>query len=64
MESFKNNPLPKKGKKEELENYRPIGNLCSITKVYEKLILLRLEEIEKENGIDLTGFEQHGFKKK
>ena len=57
-------PLHKKGKKEELENYRPIANLCSITKVYEKLILLRLEEIEKENGIDLTGFEQHGFKKK
>jgi hypothetical protein len=57
-------PLHKKGKKEDIENYRPISNLCSITKVFEKLILLRLEEIEKENGIDLTGYEQHGFKKK
>ena len=57
-------PLHKKGKKEDIENYRPISNLCSITKVFEKLILLRLEEIEKENGIDLTGVEQHGFKKK
>jgi hypothetical protein len=57
-------PLHKKGKKENIENYRPISNLCSITKVFERLILLRLEEIEKENGIDLTGYEQHGFKKK
>jgi hypothetical protein len=57
-------PLHKKGKKENSENYRPISNLCSITKVFERLILLRLEEIEKENGIDLTGYEQHGFKKK
>jgi hypothetical protein len=57
-------PLHKKGKKEDIENYRPISNLCSITKVFKKLILLRLEEIEKENVIDLTGFEQHGFKKK
>ena len=57
-------PLHKKGKKEDIENYRPIANLCSITKVFEKLILLRLEEIEKENNIDLTGYEQHGFKKK
>jgi hypothetical protein len=56
-------PLHKKGKKENIENYRPISNLCSITKVFERLILLRLEEIEKENGIDLTGYEQHGFKK-
>ena len=57
-------PLHKKGKKEDIENYRPIANLCSITKVFEKLILLPLEEIEKENNIDLTGYEQHGFKKK
>ena len=57
-------PLHKKGKKEDIKNYRPIANLCSITKVFEKLILLRLEEIEKENNIDLTGYEQHGFKKK
>jgi hypothetical protein len=34
-------PLHKKGKKEDIENYRPIANLCSITKVFEKLILLR-----------------------
>ncbi len=57
-------PLYKKSKKEDIENYRPISNQCSVTKVFEKLILLCLEEIEIENGIDLTGFEQHGFKKK
>jgi hypothetical protein len=29
-------PLHKKGKKEEIANYRPISNLCSLSKVYEK----------------------------
>jgi hypothetical protein len=50
-------PLHKKGKKDDIENCRPITNLCSITKVFEKIILLCLEEIEKENDIDLTGYE-------
>jgi hypothetical protein len=31
----------KKGDKEKTENYRPISNLCSMTKVYEKLLLHR-----------------------
>ena len=56
-------PLHKKGKKEDVSNYRPISNLCSISKVYEKLIQKRFEDIEKENNVDLTGREQHGFKK-
>ena len=56
-------PLHKKGKKEDVSNYRPISNLCSMSKVYEKLILKRFEDIEKENNVDLTGREQHGFKK-
>ena len=64
MESIKVIPLHKKGKKENIKNYRPISNLFSITKVFEGLILLRLEENKKENGIDLTGYEQHRFKKK
>ena len=56
-------PLYKKGDKSEMSNYRPISNLCSASKVFERLILKRLEQIEKDNDIDLTGKEQHGFKK-
>ena len=56
-------PLFKKGDKQEIKNYRPISNLCSISKIYEKLIQKRLEEIAKENDVNLSGDEQHGFKK-
>jgi hypothetical protein len=56
-------PLHKKGNKKDITNYRPISNLCAISKVFEKLILKCLEKIEKENNIDLTGEQQHGFKK-
>ena len=56
-------PLLKKGNKQEISNYRPISNLCSTSKVFEKLIQQRLQEIAKENDLDLTGIEQHGFKK-
>ena len=57
-------PLYKKGNKEDIANYRPISNLCSASKIFEKLILKRLEDIEKENNVDLTGNEQHGFKRR
>ena len=56
-------PLHKKGKRNLLANYRPISNLCSITKIYEKLILNYINYIEKQENIDLTGEHQHGFKK-
>jgi hypothetical protein len=57
-------PLHKKGKKEEIANYRPISNLCSLSKVYERLILARVEEISEIEGVDITGESQYGFKKK
>ena len=57
-------PIFKKGSKTDIENYRPIANLCSMTKVYEQLIINRLREIEQESGIDITGNPQHGFKPK
>ena len=57
-------PIFKKGSKTLIENYRPIANLCSITKVYEQLIIDRLREIEKINNVDITGNPQHGFKQK
>ena len=36
----------KKGKLHKICNYRPIANLCSITKVFERLILNRVLEIK------------------
>jgi len=51
-------PLHKKGPKDAIENYRPISNLNSIGKLFEKVILTRIEELG-----DLDGLFQHGFKK-
>ena len=56
-------PTFKKGSKNSIENYRPIANLCSISKVFEKLILKQIHYLEKTNCLDLTGKQQHGFKK-
>ena len=56
-------PLHKKGPKNKIENYRPIANLCSSTKIFEKLILKRLLELNTLHNIDLTGKHQHGFKR-
>ena len=56
-------PIFKKGNPNEVENYRPVSNLCSTTKIFEKLILLKLQKLEFLNKIDLTGKPQHGFKK-
>jgi hypothetical protein len=56
-------PLHKKGNKHDVANYRPISNLCSVSKVFEKLIQKRLEKIGEDNNVDITGEQQHGFKK-
>jgi len=56
-------PLHKKGDKSKIGNYRPIANLCSASKIFEKLVLARLLEIEKQKGLDMSGEMQHGFKK-
>ncbi len=55
--------LFKKGEKEKTENYRLISNLCSMTKVYEKLLLHRFQEIQEKENVVLTGICQHGFKR-
>ena len=57
-------PIHKKGPKQNIENYRPVANLCSTTKIFEKLILKRIQKLETLNNIDITGKNQHGFKKK
>jgi hypothetical protein len=31
-------PLPKKRSKQDVANYRPISNLCSVSRLFEKLI--------------------------
>ena len=56
-------PTHKKGAKDNVENYRPISNLCAISKIYEKLILGHLWDLANSENIDLTGENQHGFKK-
>ena len=55
-------PVHKKGPQNKIDNYRPISNLCSASKIFEKLILLRIHDIEKTYKIDLTGKSQYGFK--
>ena len=47
-----------------MSNYRPVANLCAATKIYERLILQRIQEIEEEENVDITGENQHGFKRK
>ena len=56
-------PVHKKGPENEISNYRPIANLCGVTKIFEKLILQRIADLEEEKNVDLTGTNQHGFKK-
>ena len=57
-------PIFKKGSKVLIENYRPIANFCSACKVFEKLILKQIQYLENINKLDLTGKQQHGFKRK
>ena len=56
-------PIFKKGNKNEIENHRPIANLCAASKFFEKLILTQIHYLESTNKLDLTGKQQHGFKK-
>lgn len=49
-------PIFKKGDKSEIQNYRPISNLNSLSKIFERCILNRLPS-------EVDGNNQHGFKK-
>jgi len=51
-------PIPKKGRQTDVKNYRPITSLCSLAKVFERCILIKLTSLK-----DFTGTNQHGFKK-
>ena len=56
-------PVHKKGDKKCVENYRPVANLCSVSKIFERLILQRILELEAISGIKVGGKQQHGFTK-
>ena len=56
-------PIFKKGNKSNVENYRPIANQCSTSKIFEKLILKQIHYLESINKLDFTCKQQHGFKK-
>jgi len=51
-------PLFKSGNKLDVSNYRPISNLASFSKLYEKMLLKRLNE----ETAGLEGSSQHGFR--
>lgn len=50
-------PIFKKGDPKLVENYRPISNLNSISKLFERCVLNRLPSDAKTDGVN-----QHGFK--
>ena len=52
-------PLHKKGSKGDKNNYRPISNLSSMSKLFEKCVLSTLES--ETQGLE--GLNQHGFRK-
>lgn len=53
-------PLHKSGSKTSVENYRPIANLVSVSKVFEKIILNKIDN----QYPNIEGQFQHGFRKK
>jgi len=55
-------PLHKKGKKTNVENYRPISNLCRLGKFYEKCLLEKIMEHAKVNHINIYGTNQHAYR--
>ena len=54
-------PVHKKASMQMIENYRPVANLCSASKIFERLILNRINQLEAWAKNDLTGKGQHGF---
>jgi len=52
-------PLYKNGDRNKVTQYRPISNLDSLGKIYEKIILQRINDLGEMDGIY-----QHGFKEK
>jgi len=53
-------PVPKKGNLSDISNYRPVSNLSSLSKLFERCLLHRLMQLPNYN--DLLGNHQHGFR--
>jgi hypothetical protein len=53
-------PLFKKGDKKDIKNYRPISLLTSFSKIFGKLIYIRLSKNIKNN--DILFIDQYGFR--
>jgi hypothetical protein len=54
--------LKNKGQTKDIENYRSINDLCAMSKIFDKLILKPIMEIQDKDKVDLTGH-QYGFKR-
>ena len=55
-------PVYKSGDKNDLNNYRPISILSSLSKIFEKIVYTRLIKfLDKFNILDSS---QYGFRKK
>ncbi len=52
-------PLHKSGAKQNVENYRPISNLVSMSKIFEKIVLAKLDVTHP----NIEGQAQHGFRR-
>jgi len=53
-------PVPKKGDLTDVKNYRPVSNLCSLSKVFERCIHARITKMAVYDR--LIGDHQHGFR--
>ena len=56
-------PVHKKGDNNMIENYRMVANMCCVSKIFEKLILKRINELKILNLVFVGGKQQHGFMK-
>ena len=55
-------PIFKKGDKDNIKNYRPIALLPTMSKIWEKLINIQLQE--KLDELNIIIDDQYGFRKK
>ena len=47
-------PVHKKGDRVVIENYRPVANLYSVSKIFEKFLLNRINELEIKSGTEIA----------
>ena len=57
-------PIFKKGDHHQIENYRPISLLLTISKIFEKVVFIQLYDFFSENNFLLVYPSQYGFREK